>query len=311
MCCSLLLWKMKEVRRRWEGKWLVAGHKINVTMKEKLETLNFASKFGRRSSFNPVAKLLFQQLPSAQWNEEINFSTRAFMAISALLRGRAEAQLLQFSAGLSPHSRACCSRGCEPCFEPCFEPCREPCRAAAEAEAGPAPERRCEGRAQERPHGGAHSARSGTCRGCCRPEAAGLCPCCAVPPRPLRRAGTVSVRPPSALVTRRRCARIVLPSVPPAAYKGGGRGEAGRARRGPAGPMQPAMMMFSSKYWARRGFSLDSALPEERPAAGSLTVSAGAGPGSGSAGASPPCVPPCSAPRRPVCGFQQLQGWRN
>ncbi|NWZ21217.1 TPH2 hydroxylase, partial [Asarcornis scutulata] len=30
--------------------------------------------------------------------------------------------------------------------------------------------------------------------------------------------------------------------------------------------MQPAMMMFSSKYWARRGFSLDSALPEERPA---------------------------------------------
>ncbi|NXF15004.1 TPH2 hydroxylase, partial [Rhodinocichla rosea] len=36
--------------------------------------------------------------------------------------------------------------------------------------------------------------------------------------------------------------------------------------------MQPAMMMFSSKYWARRGFSLDSALPEERPAAGSLTL---------------------------------------
>ncbi|RMC09952.1 hypothetical protein DUI87_12739 [Hirundo rustica rustica] len=32
------------------------------------------------------------------------------------------------------------------------------------------------------------------------------------------------------------------------------------------------MMMFSSKYWARRGFSLDSALPEERPAAGSLTL---------------------------------------
>ncbi|NXN87074.1 TPH2 hydroxylase, partial [Bombycilla garrulus] len=36
--------------------------------------------------------------------------------------------------------------------------------------------------------------------------------------------------------------------------------------------MQPAMMMFSSKYWARRGFSLDSALPEERSAAGSLTL---------------------------------------
>lgn len=48
------------------GQVTVAGHKINVTMKEKLETLNFASKFGRRSSFNPVAKLLFQQLPSAQ-----------------------------------------------------------------------------------------------------------------------------------------------------------------------------------------------------------------------------------------------------
>ncbi|NXD71866.1 TPH2 hydroxylase, partial [Eolophus roseicapillus] len=36
--------------------------------------------------------------------------------------------------------------------------------------------------------------------------------------------------------------------------------------------MQPAMMMFSSKYWARRGFSLDSALPEERPAVGGLTL---------------------------------------
>ncbi|NWU68469.1 TPH2 hydroxylase, partial [Pterocles burchelli] len=36
--------------------------------------------------------------------------------------------------------------------------------------------------------------------------------------------------------------------------------------------MQPAMMMFSSKYWARRGFSLDSALPEERHAVGSLTL---------------------------------------
>ncbi|XP_068257078.1 tryptophan 5-hydroxylase 2 isoform X2 [Nyctibius grandis] len=36
--------------------------------------------------------------------------------------------------------------------------------------------------------------------------------------------------------------------------------------------MQPAMMMFSSKYWARRGFSLDSALPEERPAVGSLAL---------------------------------------
>lgn len=43
--------------------------------------------------------------------------------------------------------------------------------------------------------------------------------------------------------------------------------------------MQPAMMMFSSKYWARRGFSLDSALPEERPAG--LAVSAGAGSGVG------------------------------
>ncbi|KAM9578179.1 tryptophan 5-hydroxylase 2 [Guaruba guarouba] len=36
--------------------------------------------------------------------------------------------------------------------------------------------------------------------------------------------------------------------------------------------MQPAMMMFSSKYWARRGFSLDSALPEERAAVGGLTL---------------------------------------
>ncbi|XP_071406056.1 tryptophan 5-hydroxylase 2 [Pithys albifrons albifrons] len=36
--------------------------------------------------------------------------------------------------------------------------------------------------------------------------------------------------------------------------------------------MQPAMMMFSSKYWARRGFSLDSALPEERHTAGSLPL---------------------------------------
>ncbi|XP_059042326.1 tryptophan 5-hydroxylase 2 isoform X1 [Mustela nigripes] len=37
--------------------------------------------------------------------------------------------------------------------------------------------------------------------------------------------------------------------------------------------MQPAMMMFSSKYWARRGFSLDSAVPEEHQLLGSLTVS--------------------------------------
>ncbi|XP_029453483.1 tryptophan 5-hydroxylase 2 isoform X2 [Rhinatrema bivittatum] len=34
--------------------------------------------------------------------------------------------------------------------------------------------------------------------------------------------------------------------------------------------MQPAMMMFSSKYWARRGLSLDSAVPEEHP--GGLSV---------------------------------------
>uniref|UniRef100_A0A2I3GS93 Tryptophan 5-hydroxylase 2 n=1 Tax=Nomascus leucogenys TaxID=61853 RepID=A0A2I3GS93_NOMLE len=37
--------------------------------------------------------------------------------------------------------------------------------------------------------------------------------------------------------------------------------------------MQPAMMMFSSKYWARRGFSLDSAVPEEHQLLGSSTVS--------------------------------------
>ncbi|KFO36270.1 Tryptophan 5-hydroxylase 2 [Fukomys damarensis] len=36
--------------------------------------------------------------------------------------------------------------------------------------------------------------------------------------------------------------------------------------------MQPAMMMFSSKYWARRGFSLDSAVPEEHQLLGSLTL---------------------------------------
>lgn len=37
--------------------------------------------------------------------------------------------------------------------------------------------------------------------------------------------------------------------------------------------MQPAMMMFSSKYWARRGLSLDSAVPEEHQILGGLTVS--------------------------------------
>lgn len=37
--------------------------------------------------------------------------------------------------------------------------------------------------------------------------------------------------------------------------------------------MQPAMMMFSSKYWARRGLSLDSAVPQEHPLQGNLTVS--------------------------------------
>ncbi|XP_044834816.1 tryptophan 5-hydroxylase 2 isoform X2 [Mauremys mutica] len=35
--------------------------------------------------------------------------------------------------------------------------------------------------------------------------------------------------------------------------------------------MQPAMMMFSSKYWARRGLSLDSAVPGEHPGLGHLT----------------------------------------
>ncbi|EQB78900.1 hypothetical protein CB1_001443020, partial [Camelus ferus] len=39
-----------------------------------------------------------------------------------------------------------------------------------------------------------------------------------------------------------------------------------------SGSMQPAMMMFSSKYWARRGFSLDSAVPEEHQQLGSLTL---------------------------------------
>ncbi|XP_067553456.1 tryptophan 5-hydroxylase 2 isoform X2 [Pseudorca crassidens] len=36
--------------------------------------------------------------------------------------------------------------------------------------------------------------------------------------------------------------------------------------------MQPAMMMFSSKYWARRGLSLDSAVPEEHQLLGSITL---------------------------------------
>ncbi|CAD7676921.1 unnamed protein product [Nyctereutes procyonoides] len=36
--------------------------------------------------------------------------------------------------------------------------------------------------------------------------------------------------------------------------------------------MQPAMMMFSSKYWAKRGFSLDSAVPEDHQLLGSLTL---------------------------------------
>uniref|UniRef100_A0A8C2N6U9 Tryptophan 5-hydroxylase 2 n=1 Tax=Capra hircus TaxID=9925 RepID=A0A8C2N6U9_CAPHI len=36
--------------------------------------------------------------------------------------------------------------------------------------------------------------------------------------------------------------------------------------------MQPAMMMFSSKYWARRGLSLDSAVPEEHQLLASLTL---------------------------------------
>lgn len=37
--------------------------------------------------------------------------------------------------------------------------------------------------------------------------------------------------------------------------------------------MQPAMMMFSSKYWARRGLSLDSAVPQEYPLSRNVTVS--------------------------------------
>lgn len=115
------------------------------------------------------------------------------------------------------------------------------------------------------------------------------------------------------------CPHIAFPSVPAGAYKGGGRGEAGRARRCPppaAGPMQPAMMMFSSKYWARRGFSLDSALPEERPAAGSFTVSAGAGAGRASRRGLGSARARCRAAVRPLCSSlrgqsavsQQLQG---
>ncbi|ETE68639.1 Tryptophan 5-hydroxylase 2, partial [Ophiophagus hannah] len=36
--------------------------------------------------------------------------------------------------------------------------------------------------------------------------------------------------------------------------------------------MQPAMMMFSSKYWARRGLSLDSAVPQEYPLPRNVTL---------------------------------------
>lgn len=34
--------------------------------------------------------------------------------------------------------------------------------------------------------------------------------------------------------------------------------------------MQPAMMMFSSKYWARRGLSLDSAMYDQQHLAASM-----------------------------------------
>lgn len=34
--------------------------------------------------------------------------------------------------------------------------------------------------------------------------------------------------------------------------------------------MQPAMMMFSSKYWARRGLSLDSAMYDQQHLASSM-----------------------------------------
>lgn len=82
-------------------------------------------------------------------------------------------------------------------------------------------------------------------------------------PRGLRSAEAVSAPLPPApgrpMSGFRRCRRGRI--------KGGAAGEAQSAALPPPGlPMQPAMMMFSSKYWARRGFSLDSALPEERPA---------------------------------------------
>lgn len=62
----------------------VARHRMNVTMKEKLEILNFAGKFGRQGSFNPAVKLLFQQFCSPK-RREINFYTKAFPVISAQL----------------------------------------------------------------------------------------------------------------------------------------------------------------------------------------------------------------------------------
>ncbi|KAB0360201.1 hypothetical protein FD754_004357 [Muntiacus muntjak] len=100
---------------------------------------------------------------------------------------------------------------------------------------------------------------------------------------------------------------ISLPSVPSHSYKGPGRGRfalhflqhqgsgqrpersaAGQPLSPPRGaallvpllqrkqttpgPMQPAMMMFSSKYWARRGLSLDSAVPEEHQLLASSTL---------------------------------------
>lgn len=83
---------MEEERSEEEVGWqvAVARHRMKVTMKEKLEILNFAGKFGRQSSFNPAVKLLFQQFCSPK-RREINFYTEAFPVISAQLPGRSSA----------------------------------------------------------------------------------------------------------------------------------------------------------------------------------------------------------------------------
>lgn len=116
---------MEGERSEEELEWqvTVARHKMNVTMKEKLEILNFASKFGRWGSFNPAVKLLLQQLPSDHLNGERWTSTPKHFSLS--LHNSPVLKLSSRSSRCCPHTLKPVAPGAESPAVPCSAlPCR-------------------------------------------------------------------------------------------------------------------------------------------------------------------------------------------